>query len=163
MQTRLAAVVLLLLPIAASGVTPRPAPTGTEAEIYAIHRQFGEVWNRHDAAALAALWTKTGDYTEPDGRTYVGREALEKQFAIEHASVFKDSRLHLVVERVRMLGRGTAIADGSYELFGARDPTGSEIGLRSGYFTTVLRRYDGVWKVDAARLMLPQVLIWREK
>jgi len=67
------------------------------------------------------------------------------------------------VERVRMLGRGTAVVDGSYELFGARDPTGDEIGQRTGYFTTVLRRLDDSWKVDAARLMLPQVLIWREK
>ena len=163
MKKLIALVVVSIVPLGALAVTPRPAPTGTEAEIYAIHHQFNETWNRHDASALAGLWTKTGDYTEPDGRTFQGRDKIERHFEIVHRSVFKDSRLHLVVERVRMLGRGTAIADGSYELFGARDPTGSEIGLRSGYFTTVLRRYDGTWKVDAARLMLPQVLIWREK
>lgn len=156
------ALVITLVPAASHGVTPKPAPTGTEAEIYQIHKQFGETWNRHDAAALAGLWTKQGDYVEPDGQAFHGRDAIEKQFRIVHGSVFKDSRLHLIVERVRMLGRGTAIADGSYELFGAKDPTGDEIGLRSGYFTTVLRRFDGHWKVDAARLMLPQVLIWRE-
>lgn len=165
MNVLIAVTSLLLasLPSSAEALTPRPAPSGTEAEIFALHRQFAEIWNRHDPAALAALWTSTGDYTEPDGRITRGRPAIEKLFRIEHGSVFKDSRLHLVVENVRMLSRGTAIADGSYELFGARDPTGREIGLRSGYFTTVLRRYDGTWQVEAARLMLPQVLIWREK
>jgi len=163
MKKIVALIAMLLLPLSASALTPKPAPSGTEAEIYTLHRQFGELWNRHDAAALSGLWSQHGDYTEPDGRTFVGREAIERQFTIEHRSVFKDSRLHLVVERVRMLGRGTAVVDGSYELFGARDPTGDEIGQRTGYFTTVLRRLDDSWKVDAARLMLPQVLIWREK
>lgn len=153
---------LFATPTSAADSTPRPAPSGTEAEIFALHQQFTEIWNRHDAAALAALWTSSGDYIEPDGRNTRGREAIEKLFRIEHGSVFKESRLHLVVEQVRMLGRGTAIADGSYELFGAKDPIGRPIGIRSGYFTTVLRRYDGAWQVEAARLMLPQVLIWRE-
>jgi len=163
MKTIVAVATMLFFPLSAAALTPRPAPTGTEAEIFAMHAKFNELWNRHDPAALAALWTPTGDYTEPDGRTTKGREAIEHLFKLEHGSVFKESRLHLTVENVRLLSRGTAIADGSYELFGARDPTGREIGLRSGYFTTVLRRYEGGWKVEAARLMLPQVLIWREK
>lgn len=117
--------------------TPLPKPTGAEAEIHATHQKFSDDWNKHDAKALASNWSENGDYTEPDGRTVHGREAVEKLFAIEHGSVFKDSRLTLIVERVRFITDDVAVADGSYELFGARDPRGRPIGVRSGYFTTV--------------------------
>jgi uncharacterized protein (TIGR02246 family) len=155
---------ILMVPVTGGGdLTPLPAPTGAEKEVHALHRQFAETWNRHDVAALAALWTEDGDYTEPDGRTVFGREAIQRLYGYEHASVFKESRLNLFVERVRFISDGLALSDGSYELFDARDPKGNPIGTRAGYFTTVLIKKDGNWKVSASRLMLPQVLIWREK
>jgi len=126
-----------------------------------MHEKFSEIWNRHDVRGLAAMWAEDGDYTEPDGRTVSGRAEVERLYGIEHGTVFKDSKLNLVVERVRFVAEGVAVSDGSYELFGARDPRGRPIGLRSGYFTTVLVRAGDEWKVAAARLMLPQVLIWR--
>ncbi len=153
---------LVVPPAGGGGGTPRPKPTGAEAEIFSLHEKFAEVWDRHDVGALAAMWTEDGDYTEPDGRTVFGRAEVERLYGVEHATVFKESKLNLVVERVRFIADGVAISDGSYELFGVRDPRGKPIGLRSGYFTTVLVRKGDQWKVAAVRLMLPQVLIWRE-
>jgi uncharacterized protein (TIGR02246 family) len=152
-----------LFPVFGGSGTPLAEPKGAEAEIHAVHLKYSEDWNRHDAKALASNWTEDGDYTEPDGRTVHGREAVEKLLGLEHGSVFKESKLTLIVERVRFVGDDVAITDGSYELFGARDPRGRKIGVRSGYFVTVLSKKDGSWKVSAARLMLPQVLIWRDK
>lgn len=152
-----------LFPVFGGGSeTPQAKPTGAEAEVHATHQKFSDDWNKHDAKAMALNWTENGDYTEPDGRTVFGREAVEKLFAIEHRSVFKDSRLTLIVERVRFIAEDIAVADGSYELFGARDPRGREIGIRSGYFTTVVHKKKDGWQVSAARLFLPQVLIWRD-
>jgi uncharacterized protein (TIGR02246 family) len=143
--------------------TPLPPFTGEKAEVNAAHVKYVENWNRHDAAALAAMWTEDGDYTEPDGRTVFGREDVLRLLKLEHGSVFSDSHLDLHVERVRLVAKGVAVVDGTYELLGAKDPTGRPIGLRSGYFTTVMVKQDGQWKVSAARLMLPQVLIWRKE
>ena len=72
-------------------------------------------------------------YTEPDGRTVHGRDAVEKLLAIEHGSVFKQSKLNLVVERVMFVTPDVAVADGSYELFDAKDPRGRAIGVRRGH------------------------------
>lgn len=151
-----------LFPVFGGSGTPLPKPAGAELEVHKAHQKFVDAWNKHDAKAMAANWTEKGDYTEPDGRTVMGREAITRLFGIEHASVFKDSKLTLIVERVQFLTPDVAIADGTYELFDAKDPRGRPIGVRSGYVTTVLHKVDGVWLVAAARLMLPQVLIWRD-
>lgn len=157
--------VLVLVPTARAQPVPAPTgqPSGAEAAIHATYKKFAETWNRHDAAAMAALWTEDGDHMEPDGRTVHGRAEVEKLLAIEHGSVFKDSQLHLAVEHVRMATDDVAVVDGTYELFGATDPRGNKLGVRAGYFTSVLRQTADGWKVSANRLMLPQVLIWRDR
>jgi uncharacterized protein (TIGR02246 family) len=165
-MVRLVLIALLVAPTtlyAQRGPEPKGKPTGVELEIHQTYSAFASAWNEHDAAAMAALWTKDGDHMEPDGRTVFGRDEVRRLLTFEHASVFKNSNLHLAVEHVRMAADDVAIADGSYELFGATDPRGNKIGSRAGYFTSVLAKEDGVWKVSASRLMLPQVLVWRER
>jgi uncharacterized protein (TIGR02246 family) len=164
MKTPLVALASVLV-AASIGAQPTPLPpfSGDKAEVNAVHHTYAQNWNRHNVDALAAMWTEDGDYTEPDGRTAFGREEILRLLKIEHGSVFNQSHLDLLVERVRIVGNGVAVADGTYELLGAKDPNGHPIGMRSGYFTTVLVKQDGQWKVSAARLMLPQVLIWRKE
>lgn len=157
----------LALVLLASTAFAQPAPTPvsdeTDAQVRAMTDQFVQSWNKHDTAALAALWTEDGDHTEPDGRTVYGPKEIKKLFDIEHGTVFKDSELNMVVERVRKVGNDAAIADGTYELFKARDPAGNEIGTRTGYFFYVVERQGDEWKVSASRLMLPATLVWRAR
>lgn len=40
-------------------------------------------WNRHDAAALAALWHEGGDFVDPNGRAARGRAQIEALFRDE--------------------------------------------------------------------------------
>ncbi len=163
---RILLIVLLLAPsslLAQRGPEPKGEPTGVEAEIHNTYQAFAAAWNKHDADAMAALWTKDGDHMEPDGRTVFGSGEVKRLMTYEHSSVFKNSNLHLAVEHVRLATDKVAIADGTYELFGATDPQGNKIGVRSGYFTSVLVKEADGWKVSSNRLMLPQVLIWRER
>lgn len=145
------------------GPVPSGEPKGVELEVRQAYARFVDAWNRHDVDAMAAQWTEHGDYMEPDGRTVFGQDEVRKLLTYEHASVFKNSELHLVVERVRQVGDDVALADGSYELFGATDELGKKIATRSGYLSIVLVKKDGAWKVSASRLMLPQALIWRKR
>jgi uncharacterized protein (TIGR02246 family) len=151
------------LALAQRGPEPTGVPVGTEREVHETYAQFVKAWNAHDVAAMAALWTTDGDYTEPDGRTVYGRDEVKRLLGYEHASVFKNSQLHLAVEHVRKVTENVAVADGSYELFGATDTRGNKIPIRSGYFTSVLAKDGSTWKVSASRLMLPQILIWRDR
>jgi len=155
--------IFVVAPMIGGRPTPLPTFTTEQQQVVAEHKKFADAWNKHDVAGLTALWTKDGDYIEPDGRLMTGPEELKTAYGIVHASVFKDSTLHLMVERVRFVGKDVALVDGSYELLGARDPHGNAIGPRAGYFTTVLVKEKGEWKVSASRLMLPQALIWREE
>lgn len=162
----LASLVLLVVGTAAAQPVPTllPAvPVGAEMEVRVAHKEFEDAWNRHDPAAMAAMWTENADYTEPDGRTVFGRAEIQRLLTYEHGSVFKESRLHLAIERVRFVRDGVAITDGSYELFNARNPAGKPIGTRTGYFSSVLVKDGRAWKVTASRLFLPVQLIWREK
>ncbi len=163
---RFALVVLLLVPstlLAQRGPEPKGKPTGVELAIHNTYEKFAAAWNKHDVDAMALLWTKDSDYMEPDGRTVFGQGEVKRLLTFEHASVFKDSQLYLAVEHVRPVSDSVAIADGSYELFGATDTRGNKIGVRAGYFTSVLAKVGDTWKVSANRLMLPQVLIWRAR
>jgi uncharacterized protein (TIGR02246 family) len=163
-MTRLVtALSVLVAGIAFAQPVPTPVDSQTAVEVRALTDQFVEAWNKHDTAALAAIWTADGDHSEPDGRTVHGRAEIQKLFALEHGTVFKNSELNLVVERVRPVGDTVAIADGTYELFKATDPAGRPIGTRTGYFINVLVKEGNTWKVSASRLMLPATLIWRER
>ncbi|MBM4270124.1 MAG: nuclear transport factor 2 family protein [Deltaproteobacteria bacterium] len=144
---------------------PVPTPVHGEADkgVREVTDAFIVAWNKHDTAALAAMWTKDGDHTEPDGRTVYGPEHIKQLFDLEHKTVFRNSELNLVVERVRPVTDDVAIADGTYELFHATDPAGNQIGTRTGYFINVMVKEKDGWKVSASRLMLPATLIWRQR
>lgn len=165
-MNRACLIFLLLVSTAAfgqRGPEPKGEPTGEEAAIRETYKQFVAAWNRHDAKAMASVWAVDGDHMEPDGRTVFGRDEVQKLFAIEHATVFKKSELHLAIEHVRMTTNDVAVIDGTYELFGATDTRGNPIGLRAGYFTSVVVKGKDDWRVSANRLFLPQVLIWRDR
>ena len=69
---------MLIVPMTAGDPTPRAKPTGEEKAVHAAHDNFVKAWNAHDAAALAALWVKDGDHTEPDGRTVFGQTEVQR-------------------------------------------------------------------------------------
>ena len=47
-----------------------------EKAVRALYEQFVSAWNRHDYAALAAMWAIDGDHMEPDGTLLKGRDAV---------------------------------------------------------------------------------------
>jgi uncharacterized protein (TIGR02246 family) len=70
---------------------PRPASTldpEVRQQIEAVSMQFVETFNKHDAAAVAALYTqdavRVGDWSS-GGESSVGREAIEKAFEVRFA------------------------------------------------------------------------------
>jgi len=165
-MNRIVPIALTLVLAAGSAFAQRDGfneETPPSKSVRAMTEEFVVNWNKHDTAALAAMWTEDGDHMEPDGRTVTGPKELKRLFDIEHGSVFKNSELHLVVEKVRSPTPEIAIADGTYELFGATDPAGNDIGTRTGYFFYVVQKDGDSWKVNASRLMLPTSLIWRAR
>jgi uncharacterized protein (TIGR02246 family) len=149
-------------------ITPRPGAGGprtdllNDAKIRELYERFENAWNRHDAVALAEMWTIDGDHREPDGRIAKGRDEVQMLFAEEHATVFKDSRLDLDVKTVWFITAEVALVDGEYTLGGVPGPDGKPLPPRKGHLTSVLLQERGQWWVAASRLMIPVPLVWRQ-
>lgn len=71
-------------PAAAEGTDQPRDKAAASREAAAVRKtaeQFNEAFNRGDAKAVAAFWTKDGEYVGPDGEAVRGRQALEKAYA----------------------------------------------------------------------------------
>jgi uncharacterized protein (TIGR02246 family) len=132
-----------------------------ESAIRALYTQFGELWNKHDPAGLAAMWAIDGDHVEPDGRHADGRDAILDLLTKQHGSVFKTTVLTLGIEDVWFLTGDVALVDGTYAISGIVAPDGQQIAPRKGNITSVLLREGGKWWIAASRLMIPAELPWR--
>jgi uncharacterized protein (TIGR02246 family) len=162
-----AAVVAVVLIAAAVGSRYRspaqgPAAPATQAapdeakpetpELAAVRKTadaFTSAFNSGDAKAVAAFWTKDGEYVGPDGATLRGREAIAK----EYADFFKKNpkaRVEVHIDSVRLLGRQAALEEGTLQLRLRGD---KEPGV-SRYSVLHVREDDG-WRMASVREWIP--------
>lgn len=132
------------------GNVPKPAATADpRARELATLRQsaqlFAEAFNRADAKAVAALWTKDGEYIDEAGKRFAGRDAVEKEYARFFAENPR-AKMTVVVDSLRLVGESTAIEDGRamVELGPARARGYSQ-------YTVVHTKADGKWLMSSVR------------
>jgi uncharacterized protein (TIGR02246 family) len=124
---------------------PLPTPTNDLAAIRAGLQSFVEAVNKHDAKAVAALWTKDGEYIDDGGQKYQGRAAIEACYE----NLFKNksqAKLRVVVDSIRLLSDTAAIEDGRAFL----DPPPAGAPGTSKY-SVVHVKVDGKWLMASAR------------
>lgn len=113
----------------------RPAD---RAAVQAATQQFARAFEKGDAAALAALFTETGEYHDDDGGIVRGREALAKaygDFFAKRAELKVESKSNVV----RFLGNDTAVEEGMLTVKAKDQPA------RPAHFSALLVRQDGKW------------------
>lgn len=132
-----------------------------ELAIRALYNSFMEIWNRHDPAALAAMWALDGDHVEPDGHHADGRDNILDLLTKQHGSVFKTTSLTLAIDDVWFMTGNVALVDGTYALNGIVAPDGTQLPPRKGQLTSILLFENGKWWIAADRLMIPAALPWR--
>jgi uncharacterized protein (TIGR02246 family) len=155
---------LAALAVAAAGVLYRlpaddkPAPGGKEpgqpesAEMAAVRKTadaYTRAFNAGDSKALASFWAKNAEYVGPDGETIRGRDDLEKSYA-EFFKKNPKATIEVEIASVRLLGRHTALEEGSLKL---RLPGDREPGV-SRYSVLHIREDDG-WKMASVREWVP--------
>jgi uncharacterized protein (TIGR02246 family) len=141
-------------------IAAAPARPGPDDEIAAIKKNtvaFGKAWNNHDAKAIAGLWAKDGDLIDPWGVTSVGREAVEKFFAQEHAGTGKlsQSTYDVKADSVRLITSDVAMEDWQVVLTGLSGPDGKAMGPQMHRVVVVLKKDGGRWQIAAARPGIP--------
>jgi uncharacterized protein (TIGR02246 family) len=136
---------------------PRPGPpvtgdadprTKIQAELAPLRQSaqvFTDAFNRGDAKAVAALWTKDGEYIDETGNRFAGRDAIEKEYARFFAAQPK-AKISVVVDSLRQVNENTAIEDGRAMV---------ELGPASagGYsqYTATHTKVDGKWRMSSVR------------
>jgi uncharacterized protein (TIGR02246 family) len=134
---------------------PAPAPQEGAGEkspdVAAVRKAaaaFVKAFNAGDAKAVAALWTRDGEYVGPDGEKVRGRAALEKEFA-EFFKKHPKARLEAQIESVRLFGAQTALEEGTLKV----QIPGVERS-ESRYSVLHVREGDG-WRVASVREWVP--------
>jgi uncharacterized protein (TIGR02246 family) len=111
--------------------------------------EFVKAFNDGDAKALAALWTKDGEYTGPDGEKIRGRDALEKDY-VEFFKTHPKASIEVHVDALRLLGKYAALEEGTLKLLlpGDKEPSVSR------YSAVHVREEDG-WRTASVREWVP--------
>lgn len=123
-----------------------------EAAVKARADEFAAAWNKHDSAAMAALWAMDGDLINPFGREAKGRADVQKLFADEHSTMMKESHFMVKVGRTRFLAEGAvAVSDWDVTIHNVKAEDGAVIPSQEFHVAVVLQKSKGAWMFEAGR------------
>lgn len=126
------------------------SPGGGKAEdadreaIMKSSREFAAAFNAGDAKAVAALWTENGESRDAAGRTYLGRDAIQKAYT-EFFQANKGARVEVLVKTVRFPAKDMAVEEGL--LRHSRGP--KDLPFSTSY-VAVHAREGGQWRIALA-------------
>jgi uncharacterized protein (TIGR02246 family) len=136
---------LLSLMVSGAGQISGQQPPDQSAEEAAIRRtaaSYVEAFNKHDAQALANLWSPDAVYlNRSTGEQVVGRSAIADQFA-EQFKVQPQVKLEVTVESVEFVSPNVAIERGRAKL------VAPNAELKEIEYSAVDVKRDGRWLLD---------------
>lgn len=89
-------------------------PTAGELAAKCV-QNYTETWHKHDAKAIAAMYTEDARYEDENGEVTQGRAAIEER-ATESQAAMKDANLTVDLESARLLGKDVLLIRGSTTL-----------------------------------------------
>ncbi len=117
-------------------------------DLSAIHeasQSFAVAFNQHNANAVAALWTKDGEYVDGTGRVLVGRDEISEDYQ-EYFAANPEAKITIVIDSLRLLSSDTAIEDGRAAVESSTSGSG---GFTN--YTVVHAKVDGQWLMASVR------------
>jgi uncharacterized protein (TIGR02246 family) len=129
----------------AAAIAAPSARRTDEQAIRAVAAAAVNTYNAHDAAALAALFTREAEIVNEDGTAFQGREAIERTFA----RIFQEhpeSRMEVSIKSIRFASPAVATEDGRTTVtHRANEPA------EHNRYTVVHVKQDGKWLMASAR------------
>jgi uncharacterized protein (TIGR02246 family) len=122
-------------------------------QIEPVVAAYQDAVNKQDAAAVAGLWTKDGQYVSPFSQPLVknGPQEIEKSYGNTFKSI-KNYHVVINLDQVSPLGFDVALGVGNYHVAG--DGQNGPVKL-DGLFTVVYVSNDGAWKVRQLTVFTP--------
>jgi uncharacterized protein (TIGR02246 family) len=112
--------------------------------IFALDEKYVAFYNKGDSKALAALFTEDAEVVEADGRSYQGRDLVEKAFA-ETFEAEKGIKIALEIGPTRFLSKDVAKEEGRTILTPVKGAPVSRL------YTVLYVKKDGHWLISSVR------------
>lgn len=106
---------------------------------------FTEAFNKHDAKAIALMWTTDGEYSDEFGNVFSGRENIQKTYS-EFFESNPQAKISITIDSLRMLSDNSAIESGHTMVVPVMK--GSSGASR---YTAFHVKVDGKWKMAMVR------------
>jgi uncharacterized protein (TIGR02246 family) len=150
-----AAVVLVVL-LAAAVVEPAAAqpPAGDKQAVFKALEAFANAFNARDAK-IAATFEEKGILVNAQGDRFEGRAAIEKQLQVAFAGHFKQAKLSVTAESIRLLTPDVAIQDDLFYIANQKDAKGAEVPARLSHYAMVWVMRGGSWQIALLQTMIP--------
>jgi len=116
--------------------------TADESAVRDLVARYMDAREKRDGRALEALFTEDADQVTTGGEWRRGRQNLVQ--GAQASSERNPGARRIIVEAVRFVAPGVALADGRYE-----------VGARRNWTTLVLARTADGWRIAAIRNMAP--------
>ncbi len=125
--------------------------TDDEGAIRAAIASYVEAFNKGDAAAVAAHWSKTGEWIDPEGTPIQGRDAILVEMKAYFAGDAKP-QIELLDLSVQFLAPSVAVEQGT-----ALVTRPGEATSESSYLAIHVRE-NGKWQLSSVRELAPRPL-----
>jgi uncharacterized protein (TIGR02246 family) len=146
MRLMLAVMISLLTVLQPSGPNAQQA-AGDVAAVREVVRKYVEAREQSEPGAIGALFADGADQLTSSGEWRRGRDEIVRG-TLESSRRTTGTRT-IMLETIRFPAAGVALADGRYEITGARE------GTRRMWTTFLLVRTSDRWRIAAIRNMLP--------
>lgn len=118
---------------------PAQAENSDEAAIRASANAYEKAFDAGDAKAVADFWTKDGEFIDEQGREFVGRDAIEKEFAAIFASQ-PGAKIEITIDSIKFLTPEVAIERGTTRAQSDNQAAGAPVT-----YSVVHVKQDGQW------------------
>jgi uncharacterized protein (TIGR02246 family) len=125
-------------------------PKNDEQMIRDRAQEFADSWNKHDATAMAYIWSADGDIVNPFGRRASGLTEIQRMFADEQSKAMKTSTYTVKSVKVHFLNPQLAVVDQDVEVAGVASPDGTTATM-TPHVTAVMTKSGGQWWIASAR------------
>lgn len=119
-----------------------------EQRVRDVLRSFDEAFNRHDADAVAALYTDDAEFVNVAGMWWRGRAEIKRGTAFVLTNIFQNTRLQTDSVSVRFPTHDTALAVVTQHTVGSFVlPDGTRIASTNNLLTYFLVKRKGRWLI----------------
>lgn len=127
-----------------------------EADVRRVLDDYMRLWSEGRAEACAALYDVAGDVLAVDGTFLRGRDEIKRYYDNVMSGKYSGLKvLNVQTIGIRSLGQGLAVLDATWEVHAPSDDGSSSAPVAHPIGSFVVVRSNDLWKISAARLMVP--------